>query len=186
MKTIVLTGMMGSGKTSVGSILAEKLSVDFVDIDLEIEKIYNKKISEIFAEFGEEYFRNLESKMIKEVLNKTLALRERFGEGVAKNSLGVIGIISLGGGAFENSKTREFLLDNSCVVYLKTSPEVILNRVKNDNSRPLLCGNMKLEKINELIKKREKNYEKASFTIITDGISPQAVSEKILGVLEND
>lgn len=186
MKTIVLTGMMGSGKTSVGKILAEKLSVDFVDIDLEIEKFYNKKISEIFADSGEEYFRNIESKTIKEVLNKILARRERLGEGAIQNSKGVAGIISLGGGAFEDAKTREYLLNNSCVVYLKTSPEVILDRLKNDNSRPLLCGNMKLEKISELIKKRELNYEQASFTIITDEISPQVVAEKIVGVLEND
>lgn len=186
MKTIVLTGMMGSGKTTVGRLLAQKLSVKFIDVDLVVEKKYNKSISEIFAQFGEEYFRKIESETIKEILNKTLVQWERVGEGEIQNPSGITGIISLGGGAFEDVNTRDFLLKNSVVIYLKTSPEKILERLKNDTSRPLLCGNMNLEKINELIQKREKNYNKAAYTVITDEISQQQAAEKILGVLEND
>ena len=168
MKTIVLTGMMGSGKTTVGKILAENLSAEFIDLDLVIEKKIGKTISEIFAEFGEDYFRENEAETLKDIFSPA----------------GMV--ISLGGGAFENKKTRDFLLENSLVVYLETSPEIILTRLKNDTSRPLLCGNMSLEKIENLIKKRENNYKKASFIITTDELSPEAAAQKILGVLKND
>ncbi len=167
MKTIVLTGMMGSGKTSVGKLLAEKISSEFTDIDFEIEKKYGITISEIFANFGEKYFRKIESEMILDVFK-------------SENM-----VISLGGGAFQDDKIREFLLNNSDVFYLKTSAQVILERIKNDKSRPLLCDNMNVEKINELIEIRKTNYESASYTVDTDNLSQQKVVENILGILGN-
>ncbi|MGN0030554.1 MAG: shikimate kinase [Candidatus Gastranaerophilaceae bacterium] len=167
MKTIVLTGMMGSGKTSVGKLLAEKISSNFTDIDLEIEKKYGITISEIFAKFGEKYFRKIESEMISDVFK-------------SENT-----VISLGGGAFQNDKIREFLLNNSDVFYLKTSAQVIFERIKNDKSRPLLCDNMNADKINELIEIRKTNYESAPYTVDTDNLSQQKVVESILGILGN-
>ena len=167
MKTIVLTGMMGSGKTSVGKLLAEKISSNFTDIDFEIEKKYGITISEIFAKFGEKYFRKIESEMILDVFK-------------SENM-----VISLGGGAFQNDKIREFLLNNSDVFYLKTSAQVILERIKNDKSRPLLCDNMNTDKINELIEIRKTNYESAPYMVDTDNLSQQKVVENILGILGN-
>ncbi|MBR6722918.1 hypothetical protein IKL64_05645 [bacterium] len=92
-------------------------------------------------------------------------------------------VISLGGGALENLETREFLLNNSTVIYLKTSPEIIYERIKNNTSRPLLCGNMSVEKISEILEKRIENYQSATYTITTDNKTPNKIAEEIIGVL---
>lgn len=165
MKTIVLTGMMGSGKTTVGKLLAEALNLEFIDIDTCVEQQENMSISEIFSTKGEPYFRNLEKDTIKNIF---------------KNSNS---IISLGGGAFEDEQTRQFLNENSTVIYLKTSPETILQRIKNDNSRPLLCDNMSIDKIQNLINLREQNYESASYIITTDNKNLKDIIKEITGVL---
>lgn len=166
MKTIVLTGMMGSGKTSIGKLLAKKFNLQFADIDNLIEQQENMSISEIFTLKGEEYFRNIEKIIIRNIF---------------KNSDMVI---ALGGGAFENKQTRNFLLQNASVIYLQTEPETIFHRLTNDNTRPLLCGNMSIEKINEIIEQRKQNYESASFLINTDNKKPTAIVEEITGVLK--
>ena len=164
MKTICLTGMMGSGKTTVAKLLAADKNLNIIDIDSLIEKNENKKISEIFAQDGEEYFREIERQTIMD------------------NFQGENAIISLGGGALEDEKTKEFLLKNSTVIYLKTSPDIILGRIKNDTTRPLLHGKMNIETISKIINKREKNYSAAHKTILTDNKTPQ----QIVMELEND
>ena len=161
MKAIVLTGMPGSGKTTVGMHLSKDLNIDFVDIDSAIEKSENRTISEIFANDGEKYFRVLESKIIKE-------------------SFGDNKVISLGGGAFEDPITRSFLLKNSIVIYLKTSVQEIYKRVKNNSQRPLLNDDMSAEKINKILSVREKNYELARLTIMTDNIAVEDVVRDII------
>lgn len=161
MKAIVLTGMPGSGKTTVGMHLSKDLNIDFVDIDFAIEKSENRTISEIFANDGEKYFRVLESKIIKE-------------------SFGDNKVISLGGGAFEDPITRSFLLKNSIVIYLKTSVQEIYKRVKNNSQRPLLNDDMSAEKINKILSVREKNYKLAHFTIMTDNIVVEDVVRDII------
>lgn len=161
MKAIVLTGMPGSGKTTVGMHLSKDLNIDFVDIDSAIEKSENRTISEIFANDGEKYFRVLESKIIKE-------------------SFGDNKVISLGGGAFEDPITRSFLLKNSVVIYLKTSVQEIYKRVKNNSQRPLLNDDMSAEKINKILSVREKNYKLAHFTIMTDNIVVEDVVRDII------
>ena len=161
MKTICLTGMMGSGKTSVAEIFAKNKNLRVVDIDSMIEKSEKMSVSEIFAQKGENYFRKVEQKIIFDLFEEENL------------------IISLGGGAFENPKTREFLLANSKVVYLKTSPEVIYERIKNDTSRPLLCGKMNLKNISDIINKREKNYASAHKIIVTDNKTPQDISMEL-------
>ncbi len=161
MKAIVLTGMPGSGKTTVGMHLSKDLNIDFVDIDSAIEKSENRTISEIFANDGEKYFRVLESKIIKE-------------------SFGDNKVISLGGGAFEDPITRSFLLKNSVVIYLKTSVQEIYKRVKNNSQRPLLNDDMSAEKINKILSVREKNYKLAHFTIMTDNIVVEDIVRDII------
>jgi shikimate kinase len=164
MKTICLTGMMGSGKTTVAKIFASDNHFKVIDIDSIIEQNEHCEISEIFKTKGEEYFRKIEQQTITDNFKP-------------ENS-----VISLGGGAFENERVREFLLKNSTVVYLKTSPAVIFERIKNDTTRPLLHGKMNTETIAEILNKREKNYLSAHKTIITDGKTPQ----QIVLELEND
>lgn len=157
MKTICLTGMMGSGKTTVAQLLSEYFRLQFIDIDSLIEKVEGMKISQIFEQKGEKYFRLIEKDIIKKVSKP-------------ENM-----VISLGGGAFEDADTRGFLLNFANVVYLKTAPEVIYERIKNDKSRPLLCDNMSVGKISEIIQKREKNYMKANKIIDTDGKKPEEI-----------
>lgn len=165
MKTIVLIGMMGSGKTTIGKLLGEKLTLRSIDIDVIIEHNEKRTISEIFQNEGEKYFRNIERETIKKnFTNKDL-------------------IISLGGGAFEDQLTQELLLKNSTVIYLKTSPNVILERIKNNTNRPLLKNQMTVERIQSIILQRQKNYELANITILTDNKNTDKIVEEILGVI---
>lgn len=167
MKKITLIGMMGSGKTTLGKILSEKTNISAIDIDELIEQNENSTITDIFKTQGEEYFRKIEAKTIKELINSTNPQ-----------------ILSLGGGAFENVQTRELLLNNSVVIYLETTPVEILNRIQKTNNRPLLKNNMTIEKINEIITKRKDNYNLAHHKILTDGKTPSKIAEEILGALE--
>lgn len=165
MKTIVLIGMMGSGKTTIGKLLGEKLTLRSIDIDVIIEQNEKRTVSEIFQNEGEKYFRNIERETIKKnFMNKDL-------------------IISLGGGAFEDQLTQELLLKNSTVIYLKTSPNVILERIKNNTNRPLLKNQMTVEKIQSIILQRQKNYKLANITILTDNKNTDKIVEEILGVI---
>ena len=165
MKTIVLIGMMGSGKTTIGKLLGEKLTLRSIDIDVIIEQNEKRTVSEIFQNEGEKYFRNIERKTIKKnFTNKDL-------------------IISLGGGAFEDQLTQELLLKNSTVIYLKTSPNVILERIKHNTNRPLLKNQMTVEKIQSIILQRQKNYELANITILTDNKNTDKIVDEILGVI---
>ncbi len=165
MKTIVLIGMMGSGKTTIGKLLGEKLTLRSIDIDVIIEQNEKRTVSEIFQNEGEKYFRNIERETIKKnFTNKDL-------------------IISLGGGAFEDQLTQKLLLKNSTVIYLKTSPNVILERIKNNTNRPLLKNQMTVEKIQSIILQRQKNYELANITILTDNKNTDKIVEEILGVI---
>lgn len=165
MKTIILIGMMGSGKTTVGKLLGEKLNINHFDIDSLIESQNKKTIAEIFSTHGEEYFRELEKQAIKNIFNP-------------QNQ-----ILSLGGGSFENKETQNLLINNSTIIYLETSPSIIFDRIKNNTQRPLLKNNMNIEKISEIIKTRQANYELANHTILTDNKNPIQISEEILGVL---
>ncbi|MBO5100445.1 shikimate kinase [bacterium] len=167
MKTIILTGMMGAGKTTIAHILGEKLNIKSIDIDTLIEQNEGEKISEIFSNKGEEFFRKIEKETIRNIFTPN------------PENL----VISLGGGALENPETREFLLNNSTVIYLKTSPKIIYERIKNNTSRPLLCDNMSVEKITEILEKREANYQSATITITTDNKTPNQIAEEIIGVL---
>ena len=167
MKTIILTGMMGAGKTTIAHILGKKLNIKSIDIDTLIEQNEGEKISEIFSNKGEEFFRKIEKETIRNIFTPN------------PENL----VISLGGGALENPETREFLLNNSTVIYLKTSPKIIYERIKNNTSRPLLCDNMSVEKITEILEKREANYQSATITITTDNKTPNQIAEEIIGVL---
>ena len=165
-KNITLIGMMGCGKTTVGKALSDLLAgYKYVDIDEEIEKSTGKKISEIFLKYGEKHFRNLEKDKIKKVFSNSQQ------------------IIATGGGAFELEENRNVIFENSSVIYLKTSPEEIYKRIKNEFHRPLLAKNFSLQRINDIIKEREKNYLKAAYIVETDNKKPVDIAEEILGVL---
>ena len=161
MHNIVLTGMMGSGKSSVAKELAKCLpEFNLVELDDEIEKCENLKISEIFEQKGEEYFRTQETLLLKKY---------------AKNENQ---IISLGGGAFIKDENRQVLKDDF-TVYLSAASETIFSRIKNDNSRPLLKNNVSITKIQEIINKRESFYKLAKYEIKTDNKTTEQIAKEI-------
>ncbi len=165
-KNIALTGMMGSGKSSTAQALSKLLpEYSLVDIDSEIEKSTNRKISEIFLRFGEQHFRMLETDKIQKFV---------YGQNQ---------IISLGGGAFEDEFNRKIILENCLTIYLKTSPEEIYRRIKNETHRPLLAKNFSIERITDILKRRNINYEKADVIIDTDNKTPYNIANEILGVM---
>lgn len=159
---IILTGFMGTGKTTVGKIIAEKLKFSFIDIDALIEKAIGMKISEIFSEFGESRFREIETEMVKLITKK--------------NSL----VISTGGGVVLREENMYYLKKSGIVFCLTASENTILNRVKNCKDRPLLLVDNPQERIRELMDRRKPFYEKADFIIDTERISAEEVAEKII------
>lgn len=164
MKNISLIGLMGSGKSTVGAILAEKLNLESVDIDTKIEAKIGMEISEIFGQKGEDFFREAESEVLRDLATKS-------GQ-----------VISTGGGAVQNEENLKILKENSTVIYLKTSPEVLFERIKTDTSRPLLQNENPLKTLRELLKKREPQYQKADIIVITDD---KTINEIVNEILKN-
>ena len=139
--------MMGSGKSAIGKILANKLNYNFIDVDKMIEIEEKKTIKKIFDEDGEAYFRDLEEKITTNILDKEKT------------------IVSLGGGAIINKKIRSSIDKNSYNIYLKVNVNILMRRLQNSKTRPLIYKkNLKKELIN-LINKREKFYQKADLII---------------------
>lgn len=160
---IVLTGLMGAGKSTVGHALADLLpNYKFVDIDDVIVEHENMSISDIFRIKSEGYFRNLETDIIKEFSKESGY------------------IISIGGGGFEREENRRYLLGNGKVFYLSASAGTLFERIKNDNSRPLLACDNPLKKLSGLLDIREVNYKKAHFIIDTTGKTVENITREIL------
>ncbi len=162
MKNIVLTGFMGTGKTTVGKILAKKLNREFVDTDAIIEEKLGATISEIFKTIGEPKFREFEV--------QTIGLISRMDNCV----------ISCGGGAAVNPKNIENLRRNGIIFNLYASADHILKRLGEDDTRPIIRKMTKpFEQIVKLLAQRKKAYEQCDFAINTDNITPEEVAEKI-------
>lgn len=160
---IALIGMMGSGKTSIGKILANKLSTSFIDTDEEIVRQEQKTINEIFEEYGENHFRSIESEILKNILNNDEQ------------------VISTGGGIIKSSQNISILKEKSLVIYLKASSDTLFERVKNNKERPLLnVDNMK-EKIENLLKERISKYEQAHYSINTENKTLSEIADEIIG-----
>lgn len=162
MKNIVLTGFMGTGKTEVGRILSRKLGYVLVDADTEIEKEQGMTITEIFKQYGEPKFREIEADVIRRLSEMGNA------------------VISTGGGAVLRQENMDNLRKNGVVICLTASPETILKRTSNNNDRPLLQVEDPLKKIKELLEFRKPYYEKADIMIDTEGKSPIEVAEEII------
>ena len=164
---IVFLGMMGSGKSSVGKIISKRLRVDFFDIDTLVENELKMKISKIFQEKGEKFFREYEEKKTMEILKKKKI------------------IISLGGGAFLNNNIRNEILNNHQSFWLSWDNETIIERIKNSSNRPLL-NNLTKNDIIKLIKKRSTIYSKALYKIDCSNLTKTKIVEKILNIYETN
>lgn len=167
-KNISLVGFMGSGKTTIGKILAEKTGFFFADTDKIIEYIAGKKISYIFKEDGEPFFRNLESSVIENLYKNN------------KNCL-----FACGGGVFQDSKNIDIIRKNSLVVFLDIDAEEAYERLKNSKKRPLLDTKEDVRlKIERLIKGRYRNYLVNSDIRIKVGKQkPEFFAEKLLKMI---
>ena len=163
-KNIVLVGLMGAGKTSVGLCLEQKTGRQFLDSDNIIEKEQGCSISEIFEKNGEAFFRKLES----EVILRISGYNDK--------------IIATGGGSVQNLQNLEYLRKNGQIFYLKALPEELYIRIKSQNNRPLLQNENPQGTLKNLLKLREENYLKADIIIETSGKSVEDITEEILKV----
>jgi shikimate kinase len=161
-RNVVLIGFMGTGKTSVGKILARRLGRPVVDIDSRIEQTQKRKISDIFEKDGEAFFRKIEKETIVSVAKE---------EGL---------VITTGGGAALDPDNLLALREHGILVSLLASPETIFSRVKHSRHRPLLRTHAVFLEIQKLLEKRAPLYEKADMCFHTDGKTPLQVAELIL------
>jgi shikimate kinase len=170
---IFLTGFSGSGKSTIGPLLANSLGYNFIDLDKAIELKAGKTITRIFAEEGESFFRELELTVLQDIVNRTEL------------------VVSLGGGVLENDRCFAMIRENGTLVYLKSSPQMLTKRLQHKTDRPLLKGGdgKKLAReaielrITELLAKREPRYQCAEITVMTDtkkiGTTVEELTRKI-------
>lgn len=167
MKNLVLIGYMGCGKTTIATFLAKHANYKMIDTDLYIEKQENAKVSEIFASYGENYFRQRETENIKTLIEDN------------KNTEDIV--FSTGGGLPVKEENRVLLHKLGLVVYLKVSAETVYERLKGDTTRPLLQCDDPMERIEKMLAERNPIYENASdITVEVDHLSEQEIVNRIL------
>ena len=166
-KNIVLLGMMGSGKSTIGYLLSKKLDLKFKDVDKIIEKETEHKISWIFESKGENYFRELEEEITLRLLKSD------------KN------IISLGGGAFINENIRKQVLSKNLSFWLYWSNSTIIKRIFKSKKRPIAFKASSFE-INKLITDRSEIYSLANYKINCEKLSKNMIIKKIIDIYEKN
>ncbi len=170
---LFLSGFSGSGKSTIGPLLANSLGFEFIDLDREIELAAGKSINRIFAEDGEAAFRELELRTLERI-----GIREQL-------------VVSLGGGVLENDRCFELIRRTGTLIYIKSSPEILSLRLQHKTDRPLLKGpsGEKLpreqiqQRISDILEQREPRYQKADLIIVTDskkiGTTVEEMTRKI-------
>ena len=166
-KNIVLLGMMGSGKSTIGYLLSKNINLNFLDVDKFIEKESNLKIYDIFQKKGEVYFRNLEAKT-------TLKLLKGNGK-----------IISLGGGGFLNKNIRKEILKNHISFWLNWKNSTIINRILKSKKRPV-AFNSSENNLKKLINERSNIYAEANFKINCETLTKKMIVKNILELYEKN
>ncbi len=163
-KQLYLIGMMGSGKSSTGKALSSILGWDFIDIDNEISNTHNLTINELFSK-GEQYFRDIEYTELRKHISK---------ENI---------IVAVGGGAVTYKESFNLLSSKSCL-YLKTSKNILLNRLQDDDTRPLLNVENKEEVLDKIMHQREQKYQTlCNYEMLTDNTSIQENCNKIMEMI---
>ena len=166
-KNIVFLGMMGSGKTSIGFLISKKLKLDFFDIDNYIENNLGMKISKIFKNKGEKFFREYEEKITLNILKKKKI------------------VIALGGGAFLNKNIRNEVLNNHFSFWLKLNSDILVKRIKNSAKRPLAYNISDID-LKNMIKERSKIYSKALYKINCNNLNKTEIMNKIINIYETN
>jgi len=163
---LVLIGMMGTGKSTIGKLLAAKIGAVFLDTDQLIEARIGKRIAEIFANSGEIYFRKLEHELALE-LSQTKQRQ----------------VIATGGGFVLNQSNLEIFRPQGLIIALTATPETIYQRVNNDQERPLLAVADPLVRIRELLKERETNYAQADLVVDTSNLIPDEIVTELIKLI---
>ena len=161
-KNLILTGMMGAGKSTIGKKLANKLSLTFVDVDKVIEEYEGSTIDIIFKKRGENYFRTIENKITLKELKKSKS------------------VISLGGGAFQNSDIRKYVKKTCVSFWLDVNLDILVKRLERSKKRPLLLKKDLFETINKIYLERKKTYNEASFRVRCNFLKPEEIVDKII------
>ena len=164
-KNLCLLGLMGSGKSVIGKELSKLYNIDFLDSDQIIEERTGKKISFIFKNYGEKYFREIEEKICLKILEKENC------------------VIALGGGSIISPKVRELINKNSFSIYLKVDIKTLIDRIKNTRKRPLLNNVDKNKVLETLYHQRKKFYSEANL-IIDNNFEKQKILHKIYLAIE--
>jgi len=164
---IVLVGLMGAGKTTIGRRLANELGLDFVDSDNEIVEAAECSIADIFELYGEPIFRDLEKRVILRLLDKEPI------------------ILATGGGAFMNAEVRQAIKSKAISIWLKADIEVLLERVGRRNNRPLLEQGDKREILSKLLEERSPIYAEADFAVNSGSGGHDAIVGEILRHLKS-
>ena len=163
MTNVFLIGFMGSGKSTVASCLAKNYGMEMIDMDQLIVEREGMTIPDIFAQKGEQYFRDVETKLLIEIQAE-------------QNK-----VVSCGGGVVLREENVQAMKKCGQVVLLNAKPETILERVKDDDNRPLLRGNKNVEFIRDMMEKRQPKYEEAAdFVADTDGKSADIICKEII------
>ena len=166
-KNLVLTGMMGVGKSTIGRLIAKRLKMKFIDVDKAIENEEQRSIKQIFDDNGENYFRKLEEKITLKILKTNKA------------------VVALGGGAFLNKEVRSKVLCSCVSVWLKVSLDKLIRRYNKNNKRPLLNKKKLDTDVKKIYQARKKIYSLANFKINCDNIDEAKIVEKILDIYDN-
>ena len=170
---VVLIGFMGTGKTSIGKLLAAKLGCAFVDLDHKIEADNNMKIPDIFKRHGEAHFRELEKQAVKDVVQR---------RGI---------VIATGGGTVKDSENMRLLKENGVIICLTADVDEILFRTEHEGDRPVLDKRDKdhgdrRAAIEKLLEERKEFYDKADYKVDTTDWSPLQIIEDICNYLKNN
>lgn len=166
-QSIVLVGLMGVGKTTVGRRLAKRLNLGFVDADEEIERAAGLTVEEIFDRFGEDYFRDGERRVIARLLEGTCQ------------------VVATGGGAFMNDETRALILDKAIAIWLDADLDTLVKRVARRNTRPLLKSGDPARILADLAAKRNPVYATAHIHVMGNDSPHESTIEKIIEALQH-
>jgi shikimate kinase len=164
-RSIVLVGMMGAGKSSIGRRLAARLAIPFVDADAEIELAADMTIAEIFAVHGEPYFRAGEARVIARLLERGPQ------------------VLATGGGAFMNAQTRASLKDKAVSVWLKADLDVLTKRLRRRNDRPLLKTEDPVATLTNLLQVRDPIYATADVTVLSRDVTHEVIVDEIIAAV---
>ncbi len=164
-RSIVLVGMMGAGKSSIGRRVATRLAIPFVDADAEIELAADMTIAEIFAVHGEPYFRAGEARVIARLLDRGPQ------------------VLATGGGAFMNAQTRAALQEKAVSVWLKADLEVLTRRLRRRNDRPLLKTEDPVATLTNLLQMRDPIYATADVTVLSRDVTHDVIVDEIVAAV---